>query len=133
MEIKDFDKEYCQKGPYHHSQSGFKKMWLDRNYSMLTDGFKGKVLDIACGDGRIADFLKKGAVIDGFDVSAKAVEFARSKHLYRDLWISDIRDKTAYDKDKYDHYVCSLSLQYLTDDELENHFRSMSSLIASGA
>ncbi|MDD5440347.1 MAG: class I SAM-dependent methyltransferase [Candidatus Omnitrophica bacterium] len=133
MYTKDFDAEYREKGAYHHTLAGFSRLWYERNYRLLADGLHGKILDVACGDGRLADYIRdKDAVIDGFDASGHAVGLARQKKVYRDLWVGDITDPAAYTRDTYDFFVCSLSLQYLAEPALVRHFNDMKRLVAGG-
>lgn len=133
MEIKNFDTEYSLKGAYHHTLTGFKKLWIERNYYLLTKNVCGSVLDIACGDGRMTDYLIHIDKIDGFDLSRQAIIHSQGKGKYRRIWAGDINDKNNYLDEKYDYYICSLSLQYLTDEELQHHFMLMASIMKKTA
>src|SRR5215217_6200865 len=50
------------------------------------------VLDLACGTGRIAAWLKgkTGATIDGVDLTPEMLEIARGKRVYRSLKVADV-------------------------------------------
>lgn len=131
METKDFQKEYEEKGAYHHRLTGFRKMWFDRNCRMLTEGIGGKILDIACGDGCLVDYIGDFSHVDGFDLSVKAVELARKKRIYRNLWQENIvEEKNYYKYGPYDFYICSLSLQYIAEEQLIEHFKCMRDVLS---
>jgi len=131
-EAKDFAAEYIRKGSYHHRMSGFVKLWTERNYALLAEGVHGRVLDIACGDGRLADFLDPAVAVDGFDIVPEAVRLAHAKGRYGRVWEGDIRESAPYEGGPYDFFICSLSLQYLTQEELEGHLSHMAGLLESG-
>ncbi len=131
MEIKNFDKKYKEFGAYHHSLKGFKALWYKRNYELLCENTKGKILDIACGDGKLSDFADLSRIaLDGFDLSRKAVNLAREKHSYGKLWIGDITDPINYNRDEYGFFICSLSLQYLSEKKLFSYFEFISSFLS---
>jgi SAM-dependent methyltransferase len=129
-EIKDFSREYASKGAYHHQLSGFKARWIEHNYRLLADKVTGKVLDIACGDGRLADFIGASSEIDGFDIVPQAIELTKKKSRYRGLWVGHIEDPKNYLRDSYDYFICSLSLQYLTKGDLKKHFLMMKDILS---
>jgi SAM-dependent methyltransferase len=129
-EIKDFYREYSSRGAYHHWLSGFKELWIERNYRLLADNVSGKVLDIACGDGRLVDFAGVSVVVDGFDIVPEAIELAKKKSRYRDAWVGRIEDPENYRRDDYDYYICSLSLQYLDPESLRRHFLLMKDILS---
>src|SRR5262249_34320763 len=50
------------------------------------------VLDLACGTGRIGQWLKRrcAALIDGIDITPEMLEVARGKDVYRTLHVADV-------------------------------------------
>ncbi|HEX7304937.1 class I SAM-dependent methyltransferase [Lentzea sp.] len=76
-----------------------------------------RVLDAACGSGPIFRALRdKGAVVAGFDRSAKMVELARQRlGDDADLRVADITQPLPYADGAFDDCVAALVLHYLED------------------
>ena len=74
------------------------------------------VLDLACGTGRIAQWLKQRcpAIIDGVDLTPEMLAVARSKNVYRDLHVADISN-TGLPAQAYDLCTQSLADEHLPD------------------
>ena len=73
------------------------------------------VLDLACGTGRIGQWLGKrcaAATIDGVDITPEMLDVARSRKIYRTLRLADVSN-TGLPTDAYD-----LSVQSLADEHL---------------
>jgi ubiquinone/menaquinone biosynthesis C-methylase UbiE len=73
------------------------------------------VLDLACGTGRIGEWLGKrctAATMDGVDITPEMLDVARSKKIYRTLRLADVSN-TGLPTDAYD-----LSIQSLADEHL---------------
>ena len=68
------------------------------------------VLDLACGTGRIGEWLRpRGhAAIDGLDITPEMLDRARSKGVYRTLGIADV-SSTGLPGGTYDLCVQSLA------------------------
>jgi 2-polyprenyl-3-methyl-5-hydroxy-6-metoxy-1,4-benzoquinol methylase len=129
MYYKNYKQEYTVKKDYHHHLTGFRKLWFERNYLLLTEGIQGKILDAACGDGRILDFLqKKEVAVHGFDNSPKGLILADQKGGYKKLWLGEIGAEENFCKDVYDFVICSLTLQHLSIPSQLAHFNFMSKL-----
>ncbi len=59
----------------------------------IPDGAFGEALDLGCGTGLMGSLMAPMAsAIDGVDLSAKMLEKARSREIYRELARSDIRE-----------------------------------------
>ncbi|HIF01808.1 MAG TPA: class I SAM-dependent methyltransferase [Nitrospinaceae bacterium] len=129
MYHKDYQQEYTVNKDYHHHLTGFRKLWFERNYILLTERVQGKVLDAACGDGRVLDFLQKEEVeIHGFDKSSKGLSLAEQKGGYKKLWLGEISAEENFLKDHYDFVICSLTLQHLSTASQLAHFDFMSKI-----
>jgi SAM-dependent methyltransferase len=75
------------------------------------------VLDLACGTGRVAVWLKRRGVtadIDGVDLTPEMLDVARRSGIYRSLRIADVRD-TGLVADAYDLCIESLADEHLAD------------------
>src|ERR1700682_647388 len=68
------------------------------------------VLDLACGTGRIGDWLSKrcAAAIDGIDITPEMLEVARRKGVYRTLLVGDVAS-TGLPAETYDLCIQSLA------------------------
>jgi SAM-dependent methyltransferase len=75
-----------------------------------------ETLDLACGTGRIGEWLKTRGVgaIDGVDLSPGMLERARSRRLYRTLRLADVT-ATGLDDEAYDLCIQSLADEHLPD------------------
>ena len=71
-------------------------------------------LDLACGTGRTAEWLKvRGvATIDGIDLTPEMLERARTKELYRSLFLGSVED-TGISHTRYDLIVMCLVDEHL--------------------
>jgi ubiquinone/menaquinone biosynthesis C-methylase UbiE len=74
------------------------------------------VLDLACGTGRIGQWLKQRctARIDGIDITPEMLEVARSKDVYRTLYVADVAS-TGLPAHAYDGCTQSLADEHLPD------------------
>ena len=74
------------------------------------------VLDLACGTGRIGQWLKqrRAALIDGIDLTPEMLEVARSKDVYRTLHVADVAS-TGLPTHAYDVCTQSLADEHLPD------------------
>jgi predicted TPR repeat methyltransferase len=79
------------------------------NWSIVTE-----CLDLACGTGRTAEWLKaRGiATIDGIDLTPEMLERARAKKLYRSLFLGSVED-TGILHARYDLIVMCLVDEHL--------------------
>lgn len=75
-----------------------------------------QILDLACGTGRIAAWLKThtSAPIDGVDFTPAMLEIARRKGIYRALHVADVTN-TGLPADSYDLITQSLADEHLPD------------------
>ncbi|WNV85554.1 class I SAM-dependent methyltransferase [Umezawaea sp. Da 62-37] len=76
-----------------------------------------RILDAGCGAGPVSAALRdRGAVVAGFDRSAKMVELARQRlGADADLRVADIGEPLPYPDDAFDDVVAALVLHYLED------------------
>jgi SAM-dependent methyltransferase len=74
------------------------------------------VLDLACGTGRIGQWLKRrcAARIDGIDLTPEMLEVARSKDIYRTLHVADVAS-TGLPVHAYDGCTQSLADEHLPE------------------
>jgi SAM-dependent methyltransferase len=75
-----------------------------------------RVLDLACGTGRIGEWLgpRGHGAIDGLDITPEMLDVARRKGVYRTLGIADV-SRTGLPADTYDLCVQSLADEHLPD------------------
>ncbi|MFD4642954.1 class I SAM-dependent methyltransferase [Lentzea sp. NPDC058436] len=76
-----------------------------------------RILDAGCGAGPVSEALRdRGAVVAGFDRSAKMVELARQRlGADADLRVADITAPLPYADGAFDDAVAALVLHYLED------------------
>jgi SAM-dependent methyltransferase len=76
----------------------------------------GRVLDLACGTGRVGAWLKAKGVrrIDGLDLTPQMLEQARAKGVYETLTVGDIA-ATGLPDQTYDLITQSLADEHLAD------------------
>lgn len=76
-----------------------------------------RILDAGCGSGPVSEALRdKGAIVAGFDRSAKMVELARQRlGDDTDLRVADICEPLPYPDGAFDDCVAALVLHYLED------------------
>ncbi|PPK62201.1 class I SAM-dependent methyltransferase [Actinokineospora auranticolor] len=76
-----------------------------------------RILDAGCGAGPVSAALReRGAVVAGFDRSAKMVELARQRlGADTDLRVADIGEPLPYPDGAFDDAVAALVLHYLED------------------
>ncbi|GAA3439107.1 hypothetical protein GCM10018954_087270 [Kutzneria kofuensis] len=76
-----------------------------------------RILDAGCGAGAVSAALRdRGAVVAGFDFSAKMVELARQRlGADVDLRVADIAGPLPYPDGAFDDVIASLVLHYLKD------------------
>jgi SAM-dependent methyltransferase len=74
------------------------------------------VLDLACGTGRIGQWLKRrgAATIDGIDLTPEMLEVARRKNVYRTLHVADVAS-TGLPAHTYEVCTQSLADEHLPD------------------
>ncbi|MBI4663966.1 MAG: class I SAM-dependent methyltransferase [Verrucomicrobia bacterium] len=74
------------------------------------------VLDLACGTGRIGEWLRSlcTTAIDGVDITPEMLEVARRKGFYRTLRLADVRS-TGLPAETYDLCIQSLADEHLPD------------------
>ncbi|WP_280467126.1 class I SAM-dependent methyltransferase [Nocardia cyriacigeorgica] len=76
-----------------------------------------RILDAGCGSGPISAALRdRGAIVTGFDSSAKMVELARRRlGPAADLHVADIAGRLPFPDRAFDDVIASLVLHYLED------------------
>lgn len=72
--------------------------------------------DLACGTGRTGAWLKRRGVqrIDGVDLTAEMLEVARSKEIYRQLFVGNVLN-TPFQSARYDVVTMALADEHLPD------------------
>ena len=76
-----------------------------------------RILDAGCGSGAVAEALReRGAIVAGFDRSAKMVALARQRlGDDTDLRVADLADPLPYPDGAFDDAIAALVLHYLED------------------
>lgn len=75
------------------------------------------ILDLACGTGRIGEWLRRhssAADIDGVDITPEMLDVARNRGVYRTLAIADV-SHTGLPAETYDLCIQSLADEHLSD------------------
>jgi 2-polyprenyl-3-methyl-5-hydroxy-6-metoxy-1,4-benzoquinol methylase len=88
---KDYDTKFAGNMGYIYPKEIAKKILEIRNE------ISGKICDIGCGTGLVAECLKNAdqtLVIDGVDVSQEMLEVARNKKIYNSLYAVDLTADT---------------------------------------
>jgi SAM-dependent methyltransferase len=84
----------------------------------LAGGMAGRrVLDVGCGSGPLSAALRdRGAIVTGFDSSAKMLELARQRlGADADLHLADLRSPLPFPDGAFDDVIACLVLHYLKD------------------
>jgi SAM-dependent methyltransferase len=126
MDFKNFDRRNYPAVPvqagYGEWAATYEQAVPDRldirvldNLSSINWGVSRQCLDLACGTGRTAAWLKSRGVptIDGVDLTPEMLEQARAKQLYRSLLLASV-EETGISHARYDLIVMSLADEHLT-------------------
>jgi len=101
----------------------FKKVADIKRVNFIADALKAnlpegaEVLDVGCGNGVISRYLgEKGFTVRGVDVSAKAIERARSLNTFPNVRFEVVSaEQLVADGTRYHAVVCSEVLEHLND------------------
>lgn len=85
---------------------------LNSSSDSKVTGVKHKIFDAGCGTGLVGEALvslvPRGLIeIYGGDVSANMLEIARSKNVYADLQIINLKEELPYKADSFDSVLCA--------------------------
>lgn len=81
--------------------------------SLLPDLKDKKVLCVGCGTGEeCGELLARGAMVDGFDISAESVRLASEAFPKTNLQVLDMHDLSVYADSQFDFVYSSLALHY---------------------
>jgi len=96
---------------------GAKSVWIEIQHFLL--GKKGKILDIACGTGKVAEILSKKLnmhEVYGCDVSSLLIDKAVERGISKDkLKVSDATN-LQYDDNYFDYCYSIGSLEHFTEE-----------------
>ena len=88
--------------------------WLSYNTKLGTNpkGLKHKIFDAGCGTGLVGEALAALVPSDlieiyGGDLSTKMLEMAKSKSVYTDLKIINLKEELPYEADSFDSVICA--------------------------
>jgi SAM-dependent methyltransferase len=92
---------------------------LDVAVSARPPGRAARVLDLGCGDGRLAARLvEAGALVSGLDPSRAALARAREAHPDLELALPEERGTFPFPDARFDAVVCMNVLQHVADTQL---------------
>lgn len=103
----------------HMNYSGYKSVgqkWLSIHTDFVANfaktGAKHKAFDAGCGTGLVGEILTNLVPHDllemhGGDISEKMLEVAKSKNIYTDLKIINLKETLPYEADSFDSVVCA--------------------------
>ena len=104
---------------------GAKSVWIEIQHFLLHK--KGKILDIACGTGKVTEILSKKLNMNevyGCDVSDFLIEKAAKRGIPKDkLKVTDAIN-LSYDDNYFDYCYSIGSLEHFTEDGIEKFLRS---------
>ncbi len=95
---------------------------------------KGRVLDLACGPGNLAQFLlKRSPELQwiGLDLSTEMIKIARTTLPQAEFLVRDIRTP-GYAADSFEAVVASFALPYLDDREASEFIATIGRLVKQG-
>lgn len=130
--MKDFDAAYKAEGSYHFESQGFRRWWQMRNYARLCAGARRghRILDLACGDGRLLEELRRKGLDDliGVDLSAPGLRLCRSRFPSIPVVRAEMT-ALPFKKESFDLILISLSLQYVLRERLSEGLRQWHSIL----
>ena len=104
---------------------GAKSVWIEIQHFLL--GKKGKILDIACGTGKVTEILSKKLnmkEVYGCDISDFLIEKAVKRGISKDkLKVADATN-LPYDDDFFDYCFSIGSLEHFTEDGINQFLAS---------
>lgn len=86
--------------------------------ALITEPQGRYILDAACGPGKYAELLMAaGAMVTGFDISAKMVQFAKERNKNKGIFfVHDLTQPLLMLQDaSFDVVLCALALHYIQD------------------
>ncbi len=91
-----------------------------------------KVLDLACGTGKLINLLKKDYQFIGCDLSEEMLEIAKDNNCEIDFFIHDLKDD--FYVENLDAIFCTVdSINYLLEEKkIENLFKNVSNNLIEG-
>ena len=105
-----------------HASDGLFNAHLDRPacLDLLGDVRGLRILDAACGPGLYAEeFVKRGAIVTGFDQSPRMVELARQRVPAGEFRVHDLADPLDWlENESFDLVLLALAIEYV-DDRVE--------------
>ncbi len=134
--FKDFKTIYKTQGAYHYHSNGFKLWFLKDNYQAIADecNKSDSVMDLACGEGCLGSYLDVSH-LEGVDYSEEALNLNRQLYpgVYDKLHLGDLRylDKLSIPLESFTVAACSLSLMYLTPEDLDKCLHDIYGLLKS--
>jgi SAM-dependent methyltransferase len=135
--MKDFNQAYGAEGAYHYTATGFRAWFLDDNYRSIAAriGTSKRILDLGCGEGCLSHYIPNAKLV-GVDYSQAALSLNAEifPGRYESLLKGDLRDigRLGLEDESFDAVGCSLTLMYLTDDDLADCLRAAHRLLAPG-
>lgn len=74
-----------------------------------------RVLDLACNEGHLIDFLPANTPYLGIDIAEKAIKIARANHPNHEFMIADLSEALPNLTDKFDVVVMLAFLEHISD------------------
>jgi len=114
----------------------FTNDWDSEPHALLPDDLRGqRVLDLACGYGRVSRYLaQRGARVTGLDISAALLSRARQLEAGQPFGIRYVRSDAAstgwWDGVVYDGVLCNMALMDI--DDLEGTLSTVAAVLAPG-
>jgi ubiquinone/menaquinone biosynthesis C-methylase UbiE len=102
---------------------GLGNAWDEIQY--LTANLEGKVLDIACGTGKVSELLSKFPQLDmhGLDISDVLIQKAHERGLPKEKYIVCDATKLPYSNDQFDYSYSIGSLEHFTEQGIVDFVR----------
>ena len=111
---KDFDDDVKSFKYEGHKSVGAK--WRSYHSQLFggsgdVSGVKHKVFDAGCGTGlvgeHLASFVPSNVEIYGGDLSSDMIEVSKTKKVYTDLKVVNLKEQLPYEADSFDSIVCA--------------------------
>lgn len=136
--VQKINKAYYERGAAQWAALKTHSFYSEKEFRIFEKYLKkgDRVLDIGCGHGRdVPLFLGIGRKLayEGFDISVKFVETARSRYPQLRFYTGNILERKTLPRKKYDGFWAAASLQHIPHEDWPLMLENIEYLMRKGA